>query len=135
MALIEVLLDTSGYGAFFRGHPGVGDAVRRADLVCVNPVIMGELMDGFENGNRKEKNCRELRIFLSSARVDLIDIDVETSRRYATILGGLRKAGTPIPTNDLWIAASAMQHGLRVVTTDAHFLRIPQILVDHFVPA
>lgn len=134
MALIEVLLDTSGYSAFLRGHEGVGEAVRRADLLCVNPVIMGELIDGFENGGRKEKNYAELRKFLSSPRVDVVDIDVETSTRYATILGALRKAGTPIPTNDLWIAASAMQHGLRVVTTDAHFLRVPQILVDRFEP-
>ena len=134
MALIEVLLDTSGYSAFCRGHAGVGDAVHRADLVCVNPVIMGELIDGFENGGRREKNFRELRTFLSSPRVDVVDIDVETSRRYAAILGGLRKAGTAIPTNDLWIAASAMQHGLRVVTTDSHFLRVQQIMVDHFRP-
>ncbi len=135
MALNEVLLDTSGYSAFLRGHDGVGEAVRGADLLCVNPVIVGELIEGFEQSARREKNFGELRTFLASPRVDVVDIDVETARRYAVIVGALRKAGTPIPTNDLWIAASAMQHGLRVVTTDAHFLRVPQILVDHFKPA
>ncbi len=135
MALNEVLLDTSGYSAFLRGHDGVGEAVRGADLLCVNPVIVGELIEGFERSARREKNFGELRTFLASPRVDVVDIDVETARRYAVIVGALRKAGTPIPTNDLWIAASAMQHGLRVVTTDAHFLRVPQILVDHFKPA
>ena len=58
----------------------------------------------------------------------------ETARRYAVTVNVLRTAGTSIPTNDVWIAASAMQHGLRVTTTDAHYLRIPQALVDYFDP-
>jgi len=135
VALTEILLDTSGYSAFLRGHPGVGEAVRGADLLCVNPVVLGELIDGFSRGDRAGKNFAELKTFLASPRVDVVDIDVETARRYSKILGSLRKSGTPIPTNDLWIAASAMQYGLRVVTTDAHFLRVTEILVDHFPPA
>ena len=64
-----------------------------------------------------------------------VTMDDETAERYAVILNGLWTAGTPIPTNDIWIAASAMQYGLTVVTTDAHFLKIPQILVSHSSPA
>ena len=130
----EVLLDTSGYSAFLRGHAGVGDAVRQADLIAVNPIVLGELWAGFRRGNRLEKNQAELRKFLSSPRVDVIDLDAETSVRYAAIVETLAKAGTPISTNDLWIAASAMQYGLSVVTTDAHFRRVPQVLVDYFAP-
>lgn len=130
----EILLDTSGYSAFMRGHPGVGDALREADLVALNPVVLGELWTGFRLGSRLEKNRAELRTFLASPRVDVVDIDAETSARYAAIVDTLRRAGTPIPTNDLWIAASAMQYGLRVVTTDEHFRRVPQVLVEYFAP-
>ncbi|HEX7901424.1 MAG TPA: type II toxin-antitoxin system VapC family toxin [Planctomycetota bacterium] len=130
----EILLDTSGYSAFLRGHAGVGDAVRHADLIAVNPIVLGELWAGFRRGNRLEKNRAELKTFLASPRVDVIDLDAETSIRYAAIVETLAKAGTPIPTNDLWIAASAMQYGLSVVTTDDHFRRVPQVLVDYFAP-
>ena len=130
----EILLDTSGYSAFLRGHAGVGEAVRQADLVALNPVVLGELWAGFRRGNRLEKNRSELKAFLSSPRVDVVDIDVETSVRYAAIVESLHRAGTPIPTNDLWIAASAMQHGLAVVTTDDHFRRVSQVLVEYFAP-
>jgi len=57
-------------------------------------------------------------------------LDQETAARYAAILNTLRNAGTPIPTNDIWIAATAMQHGLRLLTTDAHYVKVPQVIVD-----
>ena len=69
-------------------------------------------------------------MFLASDRVVVLPVDAETSERYAAILSSLRTAGTPVPTNDVWIAATAMQHGLSVVTTDRHFANIPQILCE-----
>jgi predicted nucleic acid-binding protein len=78
------------------------------------------------------KNEAELQKFLTSPRVGLLDITEETAERYAVILNSLWRAGTPIPTNDIWIAATAMEYGLRVVTTDSHYQKIPQIMVDHF---
>jgi predicted nucleic acid-binding protein len=82
-------------------------------------------------GKNEKRNRAILRDFLSSARVTLVEIDEETSERYAVIVQSLRVRGTPIPTNDLWIAASAMQHGLRVLTTDKHYLKVPQILTEY----
>ena len=70
--------------------------------------------------------------FLSSQRIKVIGLDEETSERYAIIINHLRERGTPVPTNDLWIAASAMQYGLKVITADRHFLRIPQILTEYY---
>jgi len=128
----ELLVDTSAYSAYLRGREDVGAALREADLLCVNPVVLGELMAGFRKGSQRRKNEAELKKFLMSPRVDIVDIDRLTSERYAAILEGLQRAGTPVPTSDLWIAATAMQHGLVVVTLDEHFLRIPQILVEHF---
>jgi predicted nucleic acid-binding protein len=69
---------------------------------------------------------------LASPRVGTLDVTEETAERYAAILNALWRAGTPIPTNDIWIAASAMEYGLRVLTTDRHYQRIPQIMVDYF---
>jgi tRNA(fMet)-specific endonuclease VapC len=126
------MLDTSAYSAFMKGHAEVKLALQKAEDIVLNPVILGELRAGFRAGNRFRKNERELQIFSSSPRVRFVDITQETAERYAVIVLFLRKAGTPIPTNDIWIAASAMEHGLRVVTTDLHYQKVPQIVVEHY---
>jgi len=127
----RVLADTSAYSAFLRGHSAVGTALREAEEIRVTPVVLGELLAGFRRGNRRRANESNLHRFLESPRVGVVGIDEETAEAYATIVTFLRTTGAMLPTNDLWIAASAMQHGLMVLTTDADFLRIPQILVDH----
>jgi tRNA(fMet)-specific endonuclease VapC len=126
----RVLLDTSAYSAFMRGKTEAVSSLRRADEIVLTPVVLGELKAGFLRGEHLRKNEAELARFLASPRVRLVGIDRETSERYAVILNGLRKAGTPIPTNALWLAASAMQHGLGVLTSDPHFLKVPQVIVD-----
>ena len=128
----ELLVDTSAYSEFLRGGEEVGEAIRSADLLCLSPVIVGELLAGFRKGDRQRKNESELKRFLASPRVDIVDIDFETAERYSLIWLALQKAGTPIPTNDLWIAATAMQHGLRLITLDRHFLKVPQVIVEFF---
>ena len=130
----RILLDTSGYSAFRRGHPEIVREIQEADEIVVTPVILGELLAGFLQGGRPAKNRSDLRTFLSSDRARVADVDPETSERYAVILDGLRKSGTPIPTNDIWIAASAMQHGLRIVTTDEHYRKVPQVVVGLHAP-
>ena len=129
--MMRVMLDTSAYSAFMRGHAEVKLAVQLADEICLSPVAMGELRVGFRLGGRQRQNENELAAFLESPRVSVVDVVEATAECYAEITGFLRRAGTPIPTNDIWIAASAMQHGLRVLTTDAHYRRIPQVLVDY----
>lgn len=133
--MMRVLLDTSAYSAFMLGHPELKVALQRADEIYLTPVVLGELLAGFIRGKWRRKNEREIRAFLSSPRVQVIDLDEETAQRYAVILNGLWKAGTPIPTNDIWIAASAMQHGLRVLTRDAHYQKVAQIVVDYITSA
>jgi tRNA(fMet)-specific endonuclease VapC len=129
---MRVLLDTSAYSAFMRGHADVVAAIQGNDEIFLNSIVVGELTAGFIKGGRRRKNERELRTFLASPRVGTLDITEETAERYAVILNALWRAGTPIPTNDIWIAASAMEYGLRVLTTDRHYQRIPQIMVDYF---
>jgi predicted nucleic acid-binding protein len=115
-----------------RGHEEIRVAVRTNEELFLNSIIIGELAAGFIKGNRRKKNEDELRRFLASPRVGLLDVTEDTAERYAVILNTLWQAGTPIPTNDIWIAASAMEYGLRVLTTDDHYQKIPQIMVDYF---
>ena len=125
----RILIDTSAYSAFCRGEASAIEALNACDLIVVNPIVIGELLAGFKGGKQKAKNEKELNDFLAAPRVQVIQIDEETSSRYAAVLLSLKQAGTPIPTNDVWIAASAMQHGLEVFTGDAHFSKVPQIVV------
>jgi predicted nucleic acid-binding protein len=131
METVRILLDTSGYSAFLRGKADIKHSLQSADEIYFNAIIVGELLAGFTAGTRGKRNRGILEKFLSSDRVRFIEIDAETAERYAAIYGHLRARGTPIPTNYLWIAASAMQHGLKVLTTDSHYLLIPQILTEH----
>lgn len=130
----RVLLDTSAYAAFMRGHPQTVRIVREAGEIHLSSVVLGEMLTGFMSGTRTARNRAELARFLESPRVNLIDVDEETAERYAVIFTSLKQAGTPVPTNDLWIAASVMQHGLRLLTLDTHFRKIPQILADVLPP-
>ena len=130
----RILLDTSAYAAYMRDHPELQAPVRSASSVHLTAVVMGELLAGFKKGRRTRQNEERLREFIAEPRVTVLSVDDETAVRYAVIRDYLRREGTPIPTNDLWIAASASQHGLRVLTSDEHFLRVPQIIVDFFEP-
>lgn len=126
----RLILDTSAYSAFLKGNPRVKESLQQADEVFLNPIILGELLAGFRIGKSEKKNRNILKQFFLSPRINIIDIDEETSERYAVIVEHLRTKGTPAPTNDLWIAASAMQYGLKVLTTDKHYNNIPQIITD-----
>ena len=130
----RILLDSSAYSAYMEGHPALQEPVQRAAGVHLNAVVLGELLAGFKKGSRTRQNEERLRRFVAASRVRVMYVDEETAVPYAAIKDYLRRAGTPIPTNDVWIAATAFQHGLRLQTLDAHFLRVPQIIVDLFEP-
>ena len=124
-----LMLDTSAYSAFKRGNADVLDALRQSSRLLLPSIAIGELLAGFELGSRRQRNQAELAEFLTSARVAIVDVTQSTGQRYAHIFAFLRRAGTPIPTNDLWIAALAMEHGVELLTADAHFQQVPHILV------
>ena len=127
---MRIALDTSGYSAFMRGHEGLVDILQRAEEIVLSIVMLGELLAGFRRGTHLRENLERLDRFRASPRVRTVALDEETADRYAEIVAHLRRAGTPIPTNDVWIAASAMRFGLRVVTTDPHFEKVPQVVSE-----
>ena len=129
---MRILIDTSAYSAFMRGDKDLVNLVQRAELLFVNSVVLGELHAGFRLGKHSKKNRLLLDRFLGSPRVSSLPLDDETAFRYADIVEYLRNIGTPTPSNDLWIAATAMQHGLVLVSTDRHFLRVPQVSKEVF---
>jgi tRNA(fMet)-specific endonuclease VapC len=120
-------LDTSAYSNFRRGNEEVAALLDRAELVGVPTVALGELRTGFLLGRRHRRNEAELEAFLDNPVVQVLPVDSETSRHYAEIVAELRKAGTPLPTNDIWIGATAARNGATVLTCDDHFERIARV--------
>ena len=125
----NILLDTNAYVAFKRGVQGAVDIVRLSEQIGVSIIVMGELLAGFVSGGQENRNRKEFSEFLSSPRVRIFPADDETVEYYARIFRQLKNKGKPIPTNDLWIAATAMQHGFAVFTYDNHFSNIDNLLV------
>lgn len=120
-------LDTCAYSNFRRGHEELVALIDQADWIGVSTVTMGELRTGFLLGSRRERNEAELDEFLANPVVEVLGVDAEASRHYAEIVADLRRAGTPLPTNDIWIAATAARHGAAVLTCDEHFERITRV--------
>jgi predicted nucleic acid-binding protein len=120
-------LDTSAYSHYRRGGERVVETLDSAEWIGVPVVTLGELRTGFLLGGQSERNEAELRDFLSNPVVEVIQFDAEVSRHYAEIVVDLRRSGTPVPTNDIWIAAAAARAGALVLTFDSHFERIKRI--------
>ncbi len=130
----RLLLDTSAYSAMRRGDERLRAPLQEASEVFLTPVVIGEILYGFARGGLERQNRALLREFLGSERVCVLSVDEETAERYAVIRDHLRRQGIPIPTNDLWIAASAAQHGLALLTLDSHFENVPQVFVEYLEP-
>ncbi|MBL0715231.1 MAG: type II toxin-antitoxin system VapC family toxin [Desulfosarcina sp.] len=124
----KVLIDTNIYSLAMKGNTKVVYALRKLDQIGFSAVSAGELFSGFKSGRHEDINREELNYFMDSPRVVVHAIDVETADFYASILNNLKVAGTPIPTNDIWIAAVAFQHGYKLFTKDKHFDLIPGLV-------
>jgi tRNA(fMet)-specific endonuclease VapC len=124
----KVLIDTNIYSLAMKGDANVMNTLRKIDRIGFSAISIGELYSGFKGGRHEVKNREELNIFLDSPRVVVHSIDEGTADFYASILNSLKTKGTPIPTNDIWIAAVAFQHGYKLFTRDKHFILIPGLL-------
>ena len=124
----KVLIDTNIYSMAMKGDVNVVNTLRKIDRIGFSAISIGELFSGFKGGSREAGNREELNFFLDSPRVVVHPIDEGTADFYASILNNLKAAGTPIPTNDIWIAAIAFQHGYKMYSKDKHFDLIPGLL-------
>jgi predicted nucleic acid-binding protein len=125
----KILIDTNIYSHAMKGHPETIGVLQQAQEIGICSISIGELLSGFKGGERK--NRQELEEFLDTPRVALYRIDENTAEFYAEILNDLRKRGKPIPTNDIWIAAVALQHGFRLFSMDRHFDAVAGLLRVH----
>jgi predicted nucleic acid-binding protein len=133
-----VAIDTNAYTAFKRGDPGVLAVLQHAPILLLPVTVMGELLGGFAAGSREHSNRSELTQFICTPRVRVVASTAATADLYALVYAALRRKGQPVPSNDLWIAASCLEHGAALLTFDAHFqsidgLRAGQCLED-FIP-
>ena len=124
---MRLCLDTSAYSNLRRNHPPAVALIRRARWVGLPAVVLGELRCGFLAGDRADDNEAALRAFMSRPVVHVLEVDELASQIYAEICLELRRAGTPVPTNDAWIAAVAAREGASVLTYDPHFQRIQRV--------
>ena len=125
---MRVAVDTNRYVDLCRGVSETVALLEEADAVVVPFVVLGELRAGFALGRRPPENERVLRRFLLKEGVRVVFADGQTTHHYASVFRQLRKQGTPIPTNDMWLAALVLQHDLVLHARDRHFDHLPQIV-------
>ena len=125
---VKIVLDTNRYSDAARGDLAARETIESAEQTFLPIVVLAELRAGFRGGGRGRENERQLQTFLREPTVQVLIPDEATTFHYAAIFQQLRRQGTPIPTNDIWVAALALQHTLHLYARDAHFDRLPQLL-------
>ena len=124
---MRIALDTNRYVDLVRDVPEAVARIREADRIFMPFVVLAELRAGFLGGTRARENEGRLVEFLNSPRTAVLEPDEATTHHYARLFVQLRKQGTPIPTNDIWIAALVSQHDLYLFARDRHFDSLPQL--------
>lgn len=132
---VRVAVDTNRLTDLFRGDSELADRLGRCGEVWIPLMVFAEIKAGFLGGNQRNRNEVLLRQLLAKANVGVLLPSRETADAYARLFVQLKRAGTPVPDNDLWIAALALQHDLILITRDGHFGRIPQLSLESPSPA
>ncbi len=121
---MRIVLDSDAYSQLMRGRDQVTGLVRGAEEILLSAIVVGELMSGFRQGARFDENIAELHSFLDNPHTHFLPVGQATADRYSRIATALRAKGRPIPANDIWIAAHAMETGADLVSGDRHFEHI-----------
>ena len=125
---MRVAVDTNRYADFFREVEPTLTLLEAAEAIFLPFVVLAELRAGFAHGNRQAENESALRRFLLRDGVKALFADDQTTHHYAALFHQLRKQGTPIPSNDMWVAALVLQHNLALHARDRHFDHLPQLI-------
>ena len=120
----KILLDTNCYTAYLAGDERVLSALAEAELVYMSIFVLGELFVGFRGGSKMQQNRDYLKRFLAKSTVIILEATMETAEIFGDLKDKLKKSGTPLPINDVWIAAHALETGCVLITYDAHFQHI-----------
>lgn len=131
---MKLVLDTNAYCKCDLGEESALELVEKATSLYLPSVVYGELYYGFRHGKRFENNLKRLNQFVEIFDVNIISVDLDVARKFGDIFASLRKKGLPIPTNDIWIAASCMSVGGVLLTTDKHFKSVEQIESEFVEP-
>lgn len=123
----RIVLDTHVYAAYMQGDSRVLDAFGKAEQILISVVVMGELYAGFRAGSKYQENKTKLQQFLQKKSVAVLHITAETAEIFGRIKNQLRVAGTPIPLNDIWISAQAIETGSQMVTYDHYFSHVAEL--------
>ncbi len=123
----KILMDTNAYSRFLGGDDNILNALSKAEIVYMSVFVLGELYAGFKGGSKEQENKRLLERFLQKPTVRVLDANDETAEIFGMIKDTLKRAGTPLPINDVWIASHALQTDSVVVTYDSHFEKIADL--------
>jgi tRNA(fMet)-specific endonuclease VapC len=127
-----ILLDTNAITALFQGMPVVLDAVSMADSVLVSVIVIGELEAGFRGGSRYAHNLAILERFLSKPTVEILPVTRTTGECFGRVKQALKTKGSPIPINDVWLAAQTMETGSVLMSFDRHFMNVDGLRLFDF---
>lgn len=130
----RVMLDTNAYAALLSGDALVRTALDSATEILMPIFVVGELEAGFRGGTRRAENAAILQRFLNKPGVREVVSGHETARIYGEVKDALKRAGTPIPTNDIWIASAAIEYAATLITYDRHFTLIRHLKRWHHAP-
>ena len=130
----RLVLDTSAYSHFRAGHPRVLELLARAATVVIPATVLGELDAAFQLGRRDRENRLTLAEFLGESFVTVWPTTATVARHYGRVFAELKRAGTPIPVNDVWIAAACLDCNGQLVTFDSDFQRISGLEFTVLVP-
>ena len=126
---MRIVIDTNRYRDFCDGADDAVSVIRKSSEINIPFIVVAELRAGFACGSKGPENEQILSRFLNKPRVKILFANEGTTYMYANLFRQLRTQGTPIPTNDLWISALTVQHGLMLFSRDNHFKKLPQIPV------
>jgi len=120
----KIVLDTNAYTRLLIGEEDVLDIIGTADTIYMSIFVLGELYAGFAGGRKERENKETLNRFLLKPTAKILNATAETAEVFGKVKQDLKKAGTPIPINDVWIAAHAIETGSTIITYDSHFKNV-----------
>ncbi|MBF0388245.1 MAG: type II toxin-antitoxin system VapC family toxin [Candidatus Omnitrophica bacterium] len=125
----ELAVDTSVYVDYLRGESAARDKLESAVRIALPAAAVGEIMSGFRSAEAGKRDRALYDEFCRVFDVLILPVTEKTAEHYAHIMRWLKSQGTPVPANDIWIAAAALEHGMPLATSDNHYKKIPHVIL------